>query len=279
MKNFKGKVAVVTGAAGGIGQALAERFARERMSVVLTDIEAGPLEQAVSAVRALGAEAIGVRADVSRDADVAAVAERAIAEFGAVHILCNNAGVETGGRFADIPVRSWEWVFGVNVWGVIHGCRAFLPILRQQDEAHIVNTGSMSAFTATTPTFAPYAASKFAVLALTESLAAELKGGPVGVSFLVPGATRTNMVYSERNRPDSVAATHDDPARRAILKDIEALTVQQGQDPAEVAQAVVEAIRENAFYILMDPPSAIGGVRLRLDEMETAADAPFIAKP
>jgi NAD(P)-dependent dehydrogenase (short-subunit alcohol dehydrogenase family) len=149
MRQLAGRVAVVTGAASGIGRSLAARFAAEGMRCVLADVEEPALETAVADLRSSGAEAIGVRTDVANADDVRALAERTLDQFGAVHLLCNNAGVGTGSDFANIPLEVWEWVLGVSLWGVIHGCRTFLPLLLEQDEAHIVNTSSMAALNGT----------------------------------------------------------------------------------------------------------------------------------
>jgi NADP-dependent 3-hydroxy acid dehydrogenase YdfG len=145
MRQFTGRVAVVTGAASGIGRALAGRFAAEGMRCVLADVDDGALDRAVGELRRDGAAAIGVRTDVASAADVEALADRTVSEFGAVHLVCNNAGVGVGSDFAKIPLDVWDWVLGVDLWGVIHGCRTFLPLLLEQDEAHIVNTSSMAA--------------------------------------------------------------------------------------------------------------------------------------
>ena len=219
MRQLNGRVAVVTGGASGIGRGLVNRFAAEGMKVVIADVEKGPLDQAVSEVVSTGAEAIGVVTDVSDRAAVENLAAATIDAFGAVHLLCNNAGVETGGAFQDIPLPAWNWVLGVNLFGVIHGCQVFLPLLRRQEEAHIVNTASAAAFSLAGPTGAPYAASKFAVLGLSESLAAELRavGAQVGVSLLSPGAVRTQIADAERNRPANVPASRPDPVRQAML--------------------------------------------------------------
>jgi NAD(P)-dependent dehydrogenase (short-subunit alcohol dehydrogenase family) len=184
MQQLNGRVAVVTGGASGIGRGLVNRFAAEGMKVVIADVEKDPLDQAVAEVRATGAEAIGVVTDVSDRAAVENLAAATMDAFGAVHVLCNNAGVETGGAFQDVPLAGWRWVMDVNVFGVVHGCQVFLPLLRRQSEGHIVNTASVAAFELGIPTMAPYAASKSAVLGLSESLALELRaaGTPVGVA-------------------------------------------------------------------------------------------------
>lgn len=280
MQELEGRVAVVTGAASGIGRALAERFAAEGMKVVLADVELAPLEAAVDALRAGGAEAIGVPTDVSRADEVQALADRTIEAFGAVHVVCNNAGVESGGTLAEIPLATWEWVLGVNFWGVLHGCRTFLPLLRAQGEGHIVNTASVAAFDAGLPTFAPYAASKFAVLALSESLDIELRGGdePIGLSLLAPGVVRTNMPAAERNRPEGVPATGDDPVRAALLARLARLADSVGLEPADVAGMVVDAIRARRFFVLTHPENALEGVRKRLRWME-GGEAPVARGP
>jgi NAD(P)-dependent dehydrogenase (short-subunit alcohol dehydrogenase family) len=271
VKELEGRVAVVTGAASGIGRGLAERFAAEGMKVVLADVEAEPLEEAVETIRASGGEAIGVRTDVSREADVQALADATIAEFGAVHVLANNAGVETGAAFGDISVPAWEWVLGVNLWGVLHGCRIFLPLIRAQGEGHIVNTASLAAFATGLPTFAPYTTTKFAILAASECLELELLAGgeKVGVSLLCPGVVKTRMPDAERNRPDGVAFSETIPMRQSILGQLRRLAAEKGMEPSEVAGMVVDAIRERRFFVLTHPDEAFAAMERRIDWMRT----------
>lgn len=271
MEQLDGRVAVVTGAASGIGRALADRFGREGMRVVLADIEPEPLHAARDDLRARGTEAIGVVADVSRAEDVQRIADATLEAFGAVHVVCNNAGVSTGGDFAEIPLAAWEWVLGVNLGGVLHGCRTFLPLIRRHGEGHIVNTASLSALDASVPTFAPYCTAKAAILAASESLAHELRrtGEAIGVSVICPGVVSTRMPDSERNRPASVPATDADPQARAIKEQLLADMAAQGMDPAEVAAMVVSAIRQNRFFVLPHPDEAYAAVEGRLRWMRT----------
>lgn len=277
MKQLTGRVAVVTGAASGIGRALALRLASEGMQVVLSDVEEAPLKDAVAEVTRTGAEAVGVRADVRYEQEVQQLADRALESFGAVHVLCNNAGVETGGRFSEIPLTSWRWVMEVNVFGLLHGCRAFLPLLRQQPEGHIVNTASGASFGTSVPTFAPYSTSKHAALALTMALDVELRAGAenIGVSLLAPGAVQTNMTESERNRPSDVPGTSGDPQRHRVMNALRQFTAEHGMAPATVADMVVEAIYQRRFFILTHPDQSLAAVRGQLDWMATGSAPPL----
>ena len=255
MKELNGKVAVVTGGASGIGRAMAERFAAEGMKVVLADIEEGALTRAESEMRAKGATVASKRTDVSRGEDVEALAAFTIDTFGAVHVVCNNAGVGVGGVTWQQTAKDWEWVLGVNLWGVIHGIRAFVPIMLQQgDECHVVNTAS-GAGLHTRPWLAMYCASKHAVVALSESLYHELSltGSKVKVSVLCPAVVNTRIGESERNRPDDLrnAAGAGVPAQQmqAMEQAFRALLA-TGLPPEQVAGAVVDAIRDERFYII-----------------------------
>jgi len=208
MREFAGKVAVVTGGASGIGFALAERFAAEQMRVVLADVEAAALARAAATLRAQGATVLAVQTDVADGASVEALARQSYATFGAVHILCNNAGVSLGGPLWLASEADWSWLLGVNLWGVVHGLRAFLPRMLAGGEAgHVVNTSSLSGLIAP-PGGGVYAASKFAVVGLTESLAQELaaSGAPIGVSLLCPAGVATAIMDAERNRPAGLRA-------------------------------------------------------------------------
>ena len=193
MESFQGKVAVITGAASGIGRALAQRCVQEGMKVVLADIEEG-------------ATVLGVRTDVAQAAEVAALAQRTLESFGAVHLLFNNAGVAAGGPLWEMSLQDWEWVLGVNLWGVVHGIRTFVPLLLQQgSEAHIVNTASIAGLVST-PGLGVYNVTKHSVVTLSETLYQELQqtGAPVHVSVLCPGWVNTRIHQAERNRPPAL---------------------------------------------------------------------------
>ncbi|HEX9992874.1 MAG TPA: SDR family NAD(P)-dependent oxidoreductase [Acidimicrobiales bacterium] len=247
-----GRVAVVTGAASGIGRAMAERFAAEGMRVVMADVERPALEEAAGALGGAGAEVLAVPTDVSDPDQVDALARAAVDAFGAVDVVCNNAGVGGGGQLWEVPLGDWRWVLGVNLWGVIHGIRSFVPLLVDQDEGHVVNTASMAGLTSP-PFMGPYNVSKHAVVTLSETLHAELamRGSKVGVTVLCPGWVNTRIAESDRNRPAELAAEQpaagpDREAIRGVLRTFLAA----GMDPADVAAQVVDAVRTGRFYLL-----------------------------
>ena len=251
MDEFRDRVAVVTGAASGIGRGLARHAAREGMAVVLADIEGPALDDAVTEVAALGADAIGVRTDVSREADVVALADAAYQRFGAVDLLCNNAGVFQAGVVWERTQADWDWVLGVNVFGILHAIRAFVPrLLEQGGDAHIVNTASMAGMISVAYS-GPYVVSKFAAAALTECLAHDLRAqeASIGVSCLVPGYVDTNIAESTRNRPDEPPSEVTAPDHHFVAQVLKEQTAAQGRPPDDVAALVFDAVRAGQFWI------------------------------
>ncbi len=271
MHDLRGKVAVVTGAASGIGLALAKRFGAEGMRVVMADIELPALEAAAHELASSGAELLVVPADCSVEADVENLSAAAISRFGAVHVVCNNAGVGSRGlMIADLPRRDFEWVLGVNLWGVIHGIRAFLPAMIEQGEGHIVNTASVSGLYHL-PRMGPYNASKAAVIALSETLKFELDAelSPVGVSVLCPSWVRTNISTAARNVPERL--TYElTPQQAAEAVEYKSKRKQQLQSEAleadDVAIQVRDAILTNRFYVITHPES-VANMRDRFDRI------------
>ena len=253
MKLEAGKVAVVTGAASGIGFALAERFARDGLSVVLADVEEGALASAADRIRTVGVDTMAVPTDVSDNEAVEALADAAVERFGAVHVVCNNAGVSSRADPWFGPLTAWEWVLGINLWGVIHGIRAFLPILINQREGHIVNTASIAGLN---PGSGPmYAASKHAVVALSEELfkTTKMVGLPVGVSVLCPGWVRTAIVDADRNWPARLGESPSPAPAAEVMRPHYERAIGEGTDPSLIADAVAEAIVAGRFWILPHP--------------------------
>jgi NAD(P)-dependent dehydrogenase (short-subunit alcohol dehydrogenase family) len=257
MRELKGKVAVVTGAASGIGRALAERFAREQMSVVLADIEERPLGEARDAIVAQGANAIAVRTDVARWQDVEELARRTFEAFGTAHVVCNNAGIALGGPAWELSHADWEWIIGVDLWSVVHGIRAFVPRMVAQGEGHVVNTASIAGLLSA-PGMAAYCATKHAVVGLSECLHHDLHlvaGGKVNVSVLCPAWVKTRISDSERNRPPSL---QDQQARERTPQELMLAAwtrsaVEGGIPPHAVAEKVRSAILEERFWVLTHP--------------------------
>ena len=251
MDDFAGRVAVVTGAASGIGRGLARQAAREGMRVVLADVEATALDEAVTETAGLGAETLGVRTDVSREGDVRALADAAYGRFGAVHLLCNNAGVFQAGLVWQRTAADWDWVLGVNLVGILHGIRAFVPrLLEQGGDAHIVNTASMAGLISVAYS-GPYVVSKFAAAALTECLAHDLRAqeSSIGVSCLVPGLVDTRIADSTRNRPDEPPSEVTAPDHHFVAGVLREQTSTGGRHPDEVAAIVFDAVRARQFWI------------------------------
>jgi NAD(P)-dependent dehydrogenase (short-subunit alcohol dehydrogenase family) len=269
MQELKGKVAVITGAASGIGRAIAERCVSEGMQVVLADIEEANLTKAETELKTTGGTVLGVKTDVSKRSDVELLARQALDAFGKVHLLFNNAGVAAGGAPWEATWNDWEWVVGVNLWGVIHGVKVFTPLmLAQNTECHIVNTSSAAGLIVGGAS-APYAVTKHAVVALSESLYLSLqqRKSLVKVSVLCPGLVRTNIADAERNRPaelrnEPVAMTPEMQAGLAAFK----AAMEAGMPPLQVANVVFDAIQKEQFYILPHPEWT-EVIRLRTDQL------------
>lgn len=257
MEQLEGKVAVVTGAASGIGLAMARRFAAERMKLVLLDIEEVSLAAAESELREAGAEVLAIRTDVARSEELESAAEVARGAFGLAHVICNNAGVGgTGGPMWKLTEADWQWTLSVNLWSVIHGIRLFVaPLIESGEEGHVVNTASMAGLTSS-PFMGPYTATKHAVVSISEVLAKELElvGSRVGVSVLCPGFVRTQIASSERNRTDLGGRLPDATggAGATMARAVHQL-VESGQPPERIADAVLAAVRERRFYVLTHP--------------------------
>ena len=248
-----GKVAVVTGAGSGIGLAMSHAFAEAGCSVVMADVQADALDAAAVAVGEHGGEVLARRVDVSTADEVGALAEATVDRFGGVHIVCNNAGVGSAGDPWFGPLASWEWVFGVNLWGVVHGVRAFLPHLIAGGGGHIVNTASMlGLYAGLNPV---YDATKHAVVALTEDLynAMQLVPVDIGVSCLCPGWVRTGIAHSDRNWPDALGELPGRDAGAEVSFSYLERAIDEGMQPAAVADLVVGAVSDDRFWIFPHP--------------------------
>ena len=254
MKNFEGKTAVITGAASGIGKALAEKFAQEKMQVVLADIEEEALEKTVDNLRQYQHRVIGVKTDVLVEESIHELFAKATEEYGNVHILCNNAGIgaNSGNKAIwEIDKHDWDWVMGVNYQGVLKGIQTFLPhMLEHGEEGHVVTTVSMAGLL---PGAGTYGVSKHAVMALTEGLSRDLitRNAKINASVLCPGFVDTNIDKSERNRPSHLGEAQE--VTNDMGAEIMSSMLRQGKKPEEIAGIVFEAIKENIFYILSHP--------------------------
>ncbi|QRK09299.1 SDR family NAD(P)-dependent oxidoreductase [Archangium violaceum] len=270
MKELRDRVAVITGAASGIGLGLAERCAREGMRVVLADVEEEALRRAGAELEAAGARVLCVRTDVSRAKEVEELAKRTLSTFGAVHLVCNNAGVAAGGLAWEATSEDWDWVLGVNLWGVIHGVRTFVPLMLEQgSEGHVVNTASMAGLLPFHPS-APYQVSKYGVVALTEQLHGSLRmqGAKVGASVLCPGWVRTRILDAVRNRPGGPPPPPVEPPTpaQAAMNAFFRKEVEAGLSPAQVADQVISAVREQRLYVVTHP-EMMGDVRSRMEAL------------
>jgi len=269
MKQLRGRVAVVTGAASGIGLALAERFAGEGMKVVMADIEEAALAKAAEGVRRTAPAVVATLVDVARPEQVERLARETYDAFGAAHVLCNNAGVAVIGAVHEHTLADWQWVIDVNLWGVIHGVRAFVPrMLAGGDEAHIVNTASMAGLS-TAPFMSVYDVTKHAVVALSESMYKEfvVTDAPIGVSVVCPGLVNTKIMRSSRNRPADLADQgKSGPMAQAFGQNLSD-RLAGGYPPAVVADQVLQGIVEGRFYIVPAQPEVKANATLRAQDI------------
>ena len=254
MQDFQGKVAVVTGAASGIGLATSTRFAQEGMKVVMADIQADALAVAVDDLRAQDLEVTGVPTDVTRLEQVEALASAALDAYGAVHIVHNNAGVVRGGTLEELTLEDWEWVLAVDLWSVIYGVRTFLPLVKAAGEGHFINTASSAGLQATV-NIGPYNVAKAGVVSLTETLRLELEeaGSPIGASVLCPGAVATRICESGRTRDTAGYGQDRTSVTDTAFREMAGAIVSQGMSPEDVAGQVLAAIERNDFWIITHP--------------------------
>ena len=254
MKKLTDRVAVVTGAASGIGRAMVKVFLENDMKVVLADIDAEGLENTLQSFENFSANLLGVHTDVSQVDQVKELARKTLDNFGGVHVLCNNAGVGYGGSSSwETSLEGWQWILNVNLMGVVNGIHTFMPIMLDQDtEAHVVNTASVAGLIRNVFSIC-YGVSKHAVVALSESMHLELlnRKSKVKISVLCPGPVRTGIFKSsERNRPDNVPSPPEPTAEEAFFRKVYETYIMRGLDPAEVARQVLDAIRKERFYVI-----------------------------
>jgi len=242
MKDLQGKVAVITGAGSGIGAGIARSCAKEGMKVVVSDINLESAQAIADELKAGGAEAIAVQTDVSKYESVEALAKASVEAFGTVHLLCNNAGVWLGSLTQTASLKDWQWLIDINVYGVIHGVQAFLPILIENGEGHIVNTASLGGLISGPPE-GLYATSKYAVVGMSETLAYEVGAQGIGVSILCPGLVKTNIIAlaDEKRAEDGEAEAHNDIAKPQV---------DEGMCPDEVGRRVIDGVVDNEMYII-----------------------------
>jgi NAD(P)-dependent dehydrogenase (short-subunit alcohol dehydrogenase family) len=278
MKSIQGKVAVVTGAAGGIGRELALACARQGASVVLADVDEQGLAATAGLVAAEGRETLEVRCDVSKPADIEALADRTYARFGASHLLFNNAGVAVCGPAWTSTEEDWAWILGINLMGVVHGVRTFVPrMLAQKDECHVINTASVAGLLSI-PGSSAYCVSKHGVVTLSECLRHELRieKAQIGVSVLCPAFVNTGIAESGRNRPQELAATNAlaKPYEDAVRKAVAAGRI----SAAEVARITLEAVKANRFYVL--PHQKIkAAIETRMRDILDERDPTDVSRP
>jgi NAD(P)-dependent dehydrogenase (short-subunit alcohol dehydrogenase family) len=275
MQDISGKTAIVTGAASGIGLAIATALAEAGANVVMADIQKAAVEAAAHGLSGTNKRVLPVRIDVTQEETVVDALAEAERRFGKLHIACNNAGVPMHGtRLTEVPLADWQFVVGVNLWGVIHGIRHFVPaILKHGEEGHVVNTASVAGFQNRRGTDqGPYSMTKYAVLSLSEALEHELQGSKIGVSVLCPGPIATNIARGARNRPDHLGGPQIRATDEAVLADRLATT---GLDPQRVGERVVDAIQRKTFYAFVGAVPA-DVIKARHRRIEEALNSPWV---
>lgn len=287
MKNFQNKVAVITGGGSGFGREFALIGAKLGMKLVLADVQQDALDKVKAELEAIGAQVLTMHCDVRHAAEVQALADATMAQFGAVHLVFNNAGVGSGGLIWENTQADWEWVLGVNLWGVIHGVRIFTPLMLEcaktdpDYEGHIVNTASMAGLL-NAPTMGVYNVSKHAVVSLSETLFQDLSlvEAPIGASVLCPYFVPTGISQSQRNRPDDVQASAPTASQKASQAMSDKAVSSGKVTAAEVAEKTFKAISDGQFYIYSHP-AALGNVQERMEDIITQRNPgdPYKAAP
>ena len=268
MYNVAGKTAVVTGAAGGMGLSMARSFAGAGMNVVLADIDAERLDQSVQAMKGDGFTAIGVPTDVADESQIQALAQATLDEFGAVHVVSNNAGIGIAGTVDEMTLDDWKWTLDVDLWSVIYGVRTFLPLLKEQNEGHITATSSMAGLTCG-PVLGAYHVAKHGVVALMDTVRIELKlaKSDVRASVLCPGPIDTDIAYSDRLRPDDVETRENNKLEEKFFTNLRN-ELAAGMDPDEVGEMVLEAVQNERFWILTHPNEFMPFIEKRVADIK-----------
>ncbi|MBL4782495.1 MAG: SDR family NAD(P)-dependent oxidoreductase [Porticoccaceae bacterium] len=268
MRDLAGKVAFITGGASGMGLGMARAFANEGMKLMLADVNEARLTEVEQEFKDKGIDIATIRCDVTKQDQVNAAADATVERFGKVHVLCNNAGINVGGTYEELSQQDWDWVIAVNQLGVQYGISAFLPKIKAHGEGgHIVTTSSMAGMVNAGPGWAPYNASKFAVVVMNEVLYSELKETNIGVSVLCPGAVATNIIEAADSRPSDFGSSGDKPV---IAGDVAEL-LEHGLDPDVVGKLVLEGIQEEQFYLFTDP-RMIKAVERRFERIQRGFD-------
>ncbi len=268
MRDLAGKVAFITGGASGMGLGMARAFADEGMKLMLADVNVERLAEAEKEFKDKGVDVATIVCDVTKLDQVNAAADATVERFGKVHVLCNNAGINVGGTYEELSQQDWDWVIAVNQLGVQYGISAFLPKIKAHGEGgHIVTTSSMAGMVNAGPGWAPYNASKFAVVVMNEVLYSELKETNIGVSVLCPGAVATNIIEAADSRPSDFGSSGDKPV---IAGDVAEL-LEHGLDPDVVGKLVLEGIQEEQFYLFTDP-RMIKAVERRFERIQRGFD-------